>query len=213
MAKRDFYEVLGVERNTSETGLKKTYRHPTMKYHPDHNPGDKGAEGEFKEANEIYEVLSDANKWMAYDQYGRTGVDPDMGGSAGAGFGGANFSDIFGDMLSNFFGDGGARGGPCDGARRGADLRYTLDFDLEETVRGITVTIRVPTLVDYEVCNSSGVESGTTPVVCATCGGIGQVRMQQDFFSIRQACPCCHDTGRMISDPRGSYHGQGRVEE
>ncbi len=186
MAKRDFYEVLGVERGASEADLKKAYRRLAMKYHPDRNPGDKEAEDKFKEANEAYEVLSDASKRAAYDQYGHAGVDPNMGGGAGAGFG---------------------------GAQRGADLRYTLDLDLEEAVRGTTVTIRVPTLVGCKTCNGSGAKPGTTPVTCTTCGGIGQVRMQQGFFSVQQTCPRCHGTGKMISDPCGSCHGQGRVEE
>ncbi len=128
MAKRDFYEVLGVERGASEADLKKAYRRLAMKYHPDRNPGDKEAEDKFKEANEAYEVLSDASKRAAYDQYGHAGVDPNMGGGAGAGFGGASFSDIFGDVFSDFFGGGGARGGSRGGAQRGADLRYTLDL-------------------------------------------------------------------------------------
>ncbi|PXB86054.1 molecular chaperone DnaJ, partial [Pseudomonas aeruginosa] len=115
--------------------------------------------------------------------------------------------------FSDFFGGGGARGGSRGGAQRGADLRYTLDLDLEEAVRGTTVTIRVPTLVGCKTCNGSGAKPGTTPVTCTTCGGIGQVRMQQGFFSVQQTCPRCHGTGKMISDPCGSCHGQGRVEE
>lgn len=128
MAKRDYYEILGVERGASETELKKAYRRLAMKYHPDRNPDDKDAEEKFKEANEAYEVLSDASKRSAYDQYGHAGVDPQMGGGGGAGFGGANFSDIFGDVFSDFF--GGARGGSRGGAQRGSDLRYTLELDL-----------------------------------------------------------------------------------
>ncbi|WP_434456485.1 molecular chaperone DnaJ [Stutzerimonas urumqiensis] len=212
MAKRDYYEVLGVERGANEAELKKAYRRLAMKYHPDRNPGDKEAEDKFKEANEAYEVLSDANKRGAYDQYGHAGVDPSMGaGAAGAGFGGANFSDIFGDVFSDFF--GGARGNARGGASRGSDLRYTLELDLEEAVRGTTVTIRVPTLAECNVCHGSGAKKGTTPVTCTTCGGIGQVRMQQGFFSVQQTCPRCHGSGKMITDPCGNCHGQGRVEE
>jgi len=200
MAKRDFYEVLGVERGASEAELKKAYRRLAMKHHPDRNPGDKAAEEAFKEANEAYEVLSDPSKRAAYDQYGHAGVDPQMGaGAAGAGYGGANFSDIFGDVFSDFF--------------SGSDLRYTLELDLEEAVRGTTVTIRVPTLVECKVCDGSGAKKGTSPVTCTTCGGIGQVRMQQGFFSVQQTCPRCHGSGKMISDPCGNCHGQGRVEE
>jgi len=212
MAKRDFYEVLGVERGASEAELKKAYRRLAMKYHPDRNPDDKASEEKFKEANEAYEVLSDAAKRSAYDQYGHAGVDPQMGGGGGGGPGGANFSDIFGDVFSDFFG-GGGRGGQRGGAQRGSDLRYTLELDLEEAVRGTTVTIRVPTLVNCKPCDGTGAKKGTTPVTCTTCGGIGQVRMQQGFFSVQQTCPRCHGTGKMITDPCGSCHGQGRVEE
>jgi molecular chaperone DnaJ len=211
MAKRDYYEVLGVERGASEAELKKAYRRLAMKHHPDRNPGDKAAEDAFKEANEAYEVLSDASKRQAYDQYGHAGVDPQMGAGAGAAYGNANFSDIFGDVFSDFF--AGGRGSSRGGAQRGSDLRYTLELDLEEAVRGTTVTIRVPTLAECKTCNGSGAKKGTSPVTCTTCGGIGQVRMQQGFFSVQQTCPRCHGSGKMISDPCGSCHGQGRVEE
>ncbi|HAQ85564.1 MAG: molecular chaperone DnaJ [Pseudomonas sp.] len=211
MAKRDYYEVLGVERGASEAELKKAYRRLAMKHHPDRNPGDKAAEDAFKEANEAYEVLSDASKRQAYDQYGHAGVDPQMGAGAGAAYGNANFSDIFGDVFSDFF--AGGRGSSRGGAQRGSDLRYTLELDLEEAVRGTTVTIRVPTLAECKTCDGSGAKKGTSPVTCTTCGGIGQVRMQQGFFSVQQTCPRCHGSGKMISDPCGSCHGQGRVEE
>ncbi|MCP9338464.1 molecular chaperone DnaJ [Stutzerimonas xanthomarina] len=211
MAKRDYYEVLGVERGASEAELKKAYRRLAMKHHPDRNPGDKAAEDAFKEANEAYEVLSDAGKRQAYDQYGHAGVDPQMGAGAGAAYGNANFSDIFGDVFSDFF--AGGRGSSRGGAQRGSDLRYTLELDLEEAVRGTTVTIRVPTLAECKTCDGSGAKKGTSPVTCTTCGGIGQVRMQQGFFSVQQTCPRCHGSGKMISDPCGSCHGQGRVEE
>jgi len=210
MAKRDYYEVLGVERGASEADLKKAYRRLAMKFHPDRNPGDKAAEESFKEANEAYEVLSDASKRAAYDQYGHAGVDPQMGGG-GPGFGGANFSDIFGDVFSDFF--GGGRGGGRGGAQRGSDLRYTLELDLEEAVRGTTVSIRVPTLVNCKVCDGSGAKKGSSPISCPTCAGIGQVRMQQGFFSVQQTCPRCHGQGKIISDPCDSCHGEGRVEE
>lgn len=211
MAKRDYYEVLGVERGASEADLKKAYRRLAMKHHPDRNPGDKASEESFKEANEAYEVLSDASKRAAYDQYGHAGVDPQMGGG-GPGFGGANFSDIFGDVFSDFFG-GGGRGGGRGGAQRGSDLRYTLELDLEEAVRGTTVSIRVPTLVNCKVCDGSGAKKGSSPISCPTCAGIGQVRMQQGFFSVQQTCPRCHGQGKIISDPCEGCHGEGRVEE
>jgi len=211
MAKRDYYEVLGVERGSSEADLKKAYRRLAMKFHPDRNPGDKASEDSFKEANEAYEILSDASKRAAYDQYGHAGVDQSMGGG-GAGFGGQNFSDIFGDVFSDFFG-GGRAGGGRGGAQRGSDLRYTLELDLEEAVRGTTVNIRVPTLVNCKPCDGSGAKKGSAPVTCPTCGGIGQVRMQQGFFSVQQTCPRCHGNGKIISDPCDSCHGEGRVEE
>jgi molecular chaperone DnaJ len=207
MSKRDYYEVLGVERGVSEAELKKAYRRLAMKHHPDRNPDDKSSEDKFKEANAAYEILSDAGKRAAYDQYGHAGVDPQMGGGGGNG----NFSDIFGDVFSDFF--GGARGGSRGGAQRGSDLRYTLELDLEEAVRGTTVTIRVPTLVNCKPCDGSGAKKGTSPITCTTCGGIGQVRMQQGFFSVQQTCPRCHGNGKMIADPCTSCHGQGRVEE
>ncbi|MFT5782372.1 MAG: molecular chaperone DnaJ [Pseudomonas sp.] len=209
MSKRDYYEVLGVERGVSESELKKAYRRLAMKHHPDRNPDDKSSEDKFKEANAAYEILSDAGKRAAYDQYGHAGVDPQMGGGGGGGNG--NFSDIFGDVFSDFF--GGARGGSRGGAQRGSDLRYTLELDLEEAVRGTTVTIRVPTLVNCKPCDGSGAKKGTSPITCTTCGGIGQVRMQQGFFSVQQTCPRCHGNGKMIADPCTSCHGQGRVEE
>lgn len=212
MAKRDYYEVLGVAKGVSEAELKKAYRRLAMKYHPDRNPDDKEAEEKFKEANEAYEVLSDASKRQAYDQYGHAGVDPQMGGGGfGGGAGAGSFSDIFGDVFSDFFGGGGGRG--RGGPQRGADLRYTLELDLEEAVRGTTVTIRVPTLVACKPCDGTGAKKGTSPTTCTTCGGIGQVRMQQGFFSVQQTCPRCHGSGKMITDPCGSCGGQGRVEE
>ena len=209
MAKRDFYEVLGVERSASEAELKKAYRRLAMKFHPDRNPDDKDAEEKFKEANEAYEVLSDPDKRAAYDRHGHAGVDPQMGGG---GFGGGNFSDVFGDVFSDFFGGGGGgrgRGGP----QRGSDLRYNMELDLEEAVRGTTVSIRVPTLADCKTCKGSGAKKGTSPVTCTTCNGMGQVRMQQGFFAVQQTCPRCHGSGKMVTDPCGDCHGQGRVEE
>lgn len=212
MAKRDYYEVLGVERGASEAELKKAYRRLAMKYHPDRNPDDKEAEEKFKEANEAYEVLTDAQKRAAYDQYGHAGVDPNMGAGAGGFGGGASFSDIFGDVFGDIFGGGGGRGGRSS-VQRGSDLRYTLELDLEEAVRGTTVTIRVPTLAECKTCNGTGAKKGSSPVTCTTCGGHGQVRMQQGFFSVQQTCPRCHGSGKMITDPCGDCHGHGRVEE
>ncbi len=212
MSKRDYYEVLGVERGTSGKDLKKAYRRVAMKFHPDRNPDDAEAEEKFKEASEAYEILSDDQKRAAYDQYGHAGVDQQsgMGGGAG-GFGGGNFSDIFGDVFGDIF--GGAGGGGRGGSSRGSDLRYTLDLDLEDAVKGTTVKIRVPTLVGCNPCNGTGAKSGSKPAACSTCGGVGQVRMQQGFFSVQQTCPNCRGKGSVITDPCASCHGQGRVEE
>ena len=186
MAKRDYYEILNVAQNASETELKKAYRRLAMKYHPDRNPGDQVSEEHFKEAKEAYEVLSDPQKRAAYDQFGHAGVDPSMGGGAGGFGGGANFSDIFGDVFGDIF--SGARGG---NRYRGADLRYTLELSLEEAVFGTSAKIRIPTLVICDVCDGNGAEPGTKPSTCPTCNGVGQVRMQQGFFSIQQTCPRC----------------------
>jgi molecular chaperone DnaJ len=213
MSKRDYYEVLGVDKGVSEKDLKKAYRRVAMKFHPDRNPDDKDAEEKFKEATEAYEILGDPQKRAAYDQFGHAGVDSQAGGFGGGGFGGGagSFSDIFGDVFGDIFG-GGARGGR-GGPARGSDLRYTLDLSLEDAVRGTTVKIRVPTLVSCKTCDGSGAKSGSKPVTCSTCGGVGQVRMQQGFFSVQQTCPNCRGKGTIITDPCGDCHGQGRVEE
>jgi molecular chaperone DnaJ len=215
MAKRDYYEILGISKNATDAEVKKAYRRMAQKYHPDRNPDDKVAEDHFKEAKEAYEVLNDPRKRAAYDQFGHAGVDPSMGGGAGpGGFGaGASFSDIFGDVFGDIFGAGG--GGGRGGARvyRGADLRYNLELTLEEAVRGTTVKIRVPTMVQCGSCGGSGAREGSKPTTCTTCGGHGQVRMQQGFFSIQQTCPSCRGTGTVIGDPCPACHGQGRVKE
>jgi molecular chaperone DnaJ len=210
MAKQDYYETLGVSKNASDAEIKKAYRRAAQKFHPDRNPDDATAEASFKQAKEAYEVLSDAQKRAAYDQFGHAGVDPSMGGGAGFGRGGASFSDIFGDVFGDIFG-----GGRAGGQRvyRGADLRYNLELSLEDAVRGTTVKIRVPTYTPCKTCNGSGARKGTQPSTCTTCGGHGQVRMQQGFFSVQQTCPRCHGTGTIIADPCGDCHGQGRVKE
>ncbi|WP_438952065.1 molecular chaperone DnaJ [Porticoccus sp.] len=211
MAKRDYYEILGVAKNASADEIKKAYRRIAMKNHPDRNPDNKEAEDVFKEATEAYEVLSDKEKKAAYDQYGHAGVDPNAGyggGQGGRGFGG--FSDIFGDVFGDIFGGGGrARGGPM----RGSDLRYDMQLDLEDAVKGKTVQIRVPTLVSCKTCDGSGAKKGSTPTTCGTCGGHGQVRMSQGFIAVQQTCPTCRGRGQVISDPCGACHGQGRVQE
>jgi len=214
MAKRDYYQVLGLDRDASEADIKKAYRRLAMKYHPDRNPDDKVAEDSFKEVKEAYEVLSDNQKKVAYDQFGHAGVDQSAGMGAG-GFGagaGASFSDIFSDVFGDIFG-GGRGGGGRSRSSRGADLRYSLDVSLEEAVQGTTVKIRVPTMVTCKQCDGSGARHGTSPSNCPTCGGHGQVRMQQGVFSIQQTCPRCHGTGKIITDPCTSCHGNGRVNE
>jgi molecular chaperone DnaJ len=213
MAKRDYYEVLGVAKNASDAEVKKAYRRLAMKYHPDRNTGDQASDAErsFKEAKEAYEVLSDAQKRAAYDQFGHAGVDPSMGGGRGfGGTGGASFSDIFGDVFGDIF--GGGRGGGSR-AHRGDDLRYNLELGLEEAVAGTSVEIKVPTLVNCHVCGGSGAKKGSSPKTCGTCQGAGQVRMQQGFFSVQQTCPSCHGHGTVIDDPCPSCRGQGKLQE
>lgn len=212
--KRDYYEVLGVAKNVSEADLKKAFKRLAMKFHPDRNPDNKDAEEKFKEAKEAYEILADPQKRSAYDQFGHAGVDPSagMGGGGAGGFGGASFADIFGDVFGDIFGGSGGGGGRSR-AHRGADLQYNLDLSLEDAVRGTKVDIRFPTHVACDECSGSGAKKGTSPTTCSTCGGLGQVRMQQGFFSLQQACPRCRGTGKMISDPCGKCHGQGRVQK
>ncbi len=213
MSKRDYYEVLGVQRNATEAEIKKAFKKLAMKYHPDRNPDNKEAEEKFKEAKEAYDILSDAKKRAAYDQFGHAGVEGGMGGGPGGygGAGGASFSDIFGDVFGDIFGGGGGRGGQR--VYQGADLRYNLELSLEEAVAGTTVKIRVPTLVTCQECSGSGAKKGTTPTTCPTCHGQGQVRMQQGFFSLQQTCPRCHGSGKIITDPCNSCHGEGRIQK
>ncbi|MCE2867028.1 MAG: molecular chaperone DnaJ [Oxalobacteraceae bacterium] len=210
MAKRDFYETLGVAKNASDDEIKKAYRKLAMKFHPDRNPDSKQSEDKFKEAKEAYEMLSDPQKREAYDRFGHAGVDPNVGGGAGAGFSGG-FSDAFGDIFGDIFGGGGRqRGGPQ--VYRGADLRYNLDITLEQAANGFDTTIRVPSWDECETCHGSGAKPGTSATTCGTCGGHGQVRMQQGFFSIQQTCPKCHGSGKVIADPCSPCAGSGRVK-
>lgn len=208
--KEDFYKVLGVERNASDAEIKKKYRSLAMKFHPDRNADNpEAAEIKFKQIKEAYEVLSDPKKRAAYDQFGHAGIDPSMGGRQG-GFGGAEgFSDIFGDVFGDIFGAGRQRGG----VQRGSDLRYNLELTLEEAVAGTEAKIRVPVLVTCDECSGSGAKKGSNPVICTTCHGHGQVRMQQGFFSVQQTCPTCRGSGKQIKDPCGKCGGQGRVQE
>ncbi len=215
-AKKDYYEVLGVNRDASEEEIKKAFKKLAMKYHPDRNPDNPKAEEHFKEAKEAYEILSDSQKRAAYDQYGHAGVDPSMGG---AGFGGAgaggfgNFSDAFGDIFGDIF--GGGRSGQRSNVYRGADLRYNMEITLEDAAKGSETKIRIPTMAECDSCHGSGAKSGKSASTCSTCGGHGQVRMQQGFFSVQQTCPKCHGAGKTIKheDQCPSCHGAGRVKQ
>jgi len=212
MAKRDYYEVLGVSKSASADEIKKAYRRLAMKHHPDRNKEDSdGSEKRFKEAKEAYEVLKDEQKRAAYDQFGHDGLRGGPGGPGG-GFGAEGFGDIFGDVFGDIFG-GGRRGGGAPQVFRGADLGYELKLDLETAVAGDSITIDVPTQVGCETCGGSGAKKGSDPVKCTTCGGVGQVRMQQGFFSIQQTCPACKGAGTTISDPCTDCHGRGRVRK
>ena len=213
MSKRDYYEVLGVNRDAGDDEIKKAYRKLAMKFHPDRNPDNKDAEEKFKEAKEAYEMLSDPQKKAAYDRYGHAGVDPSMGAGPGAqGFEGG-FADAFGDIFGDLFGGaGGGRGGRSN-VYRGADLRYNLEITLEEAARGAEKTIRIPTVEECGTCHGSGAKPGTQPKPCPTCNGHGQVRVQQGFFSIQQTCPKCHGSGKIIPDPCRDCGGAGRVKK
>ena len=182
MAKRDYYEVLGINRDSSESDLKKVYRRLAMKFHPDKNPDDPEAENRFTEVKEAYEVLSNPEKRAIYDQYGHAGLDQQPGGRGASGFGG--FSDSFGDIFGDIFGGGRGRGGGRSNVYRGSDLKYNLEISLEEAARGTETKIRIPSYTECGKCNGSGAKAGTEPVTCSTCQGQGQVRVTQGFFSM-----------------------------
>jgi len=202
--KKDYYEVLGVKRGASDDELKKSFRRLAMKYHPDRNP-DASAQDQFKEAKEAYEILSDPKKRALYDQHGHAAFESGMGQGAG-GFHG-DFGDVFGDIFGDIFGMGGAgRGRP----RRGSDLRYGLELDLEEAVFGVEKHIDIPTLIECETCHGSGSKDGKVDT-CSTCRGQGQVRMQNGIFSIQQACPHCGGKGKVTANPCADCRGEGRV--
>jgi molecular chaperone DnaJ len=212
MSKRDFYEILGVNKDANEDEIKKAYRKLAMKFHPDRNPDNPKAEEHFKEAKEAYEILSDASKRTAYDQYGHAGVDQQAGMGGAGGFGGG-FADAFGDIFGDIFGGaGGGRGGRSN-VYRGADLRYNLEISLEDAARGTETKIRIPTMAECDTCHGTGAKAGSKPETCTTCAGHGQVRMQQGFFSIQQACPKCHGSGKIIANPCGTCSGTGRVKQ
>jgi molecular chaperone DnaJ len=215
MAKRDYYEVLGVAKTASDEELKKAYRRLAMKFHPDRNPDNKEAEEKFKEGNEAYEILSNPDKRAAYDRHGHAGVDPNAGFGGGGFSGGAGggFSDIF-EAFGDIFGGGGGRGGGGGSRQRGgADLQYTLELSLEEAVKGTKKQVRFTTAAACEVCDGSGAKKGSSMTTCRTCGGAGQVRMQQGFFTVQQTCPTCRGKGQIIKDPCDACHGEGRTNK
>ena len=211
MAKRDFYEVLGVPKNASEDEIKKSYRKLAMKYHPDRNQGDAAAEVKFKEVKEAYEMLSDAEKRAAYDQFGHAGVDPNMRGP-GAGAGGfAGFGETFGDIFGDIFGQARRQQGGRQ-VFRGNDLSYAMDITLEEAAAGKESEIRIPSYDECDTCHGTGAKPGTSPKTCGTCQGHGVVQMRQGFFSVQQTCPHCRGSGKIISDPCSPCHGQGKIK-
>jgi molecular chaperone DnaJ len=222
MAKRDYYDVLGVTKNASDEDIKKAYRKLAMKHHPDRNQGDdaKKSEDKFKEAKEAYEMLSDPQKRAAYDQYGHAGVDPNVGGGfrpggpGTEGFGGfaEAFGDIFGDIFSGG-GGGGRRGGGGQQVYRGSDLSYAMEITLNEAANGKETQIRIPSWETCETCHGSGAKPGTSPKVCTSCNGAGTVHLRQGFFSIQQTCPHCHGTGKIIPEPCMTCHGQGKIKK
>ena len=212
MAKRDFYEVLGVPKNASDEEIKKSYRKMAMKFHPDRNQdnGAKDAEVKFKEAKEAYEMLSDPQKRAAYDQHGHAGVDPNMRGG-GEGFGG--FAEAFGDIFGDMFGQQRGRSGGGRQVFRGGDLSYAMEVTLEEAAKGKDAQIRIPSHDNCEVCSVTGAKPGTQVKTCGTCGGAGAVQMRQGFFSVQQPCPTCKGAGKTIADPCTACQGQGQIKK
>jgi len=209
VAKRDFYETLGIGRTAGEAEIKAAFRKLAMKHHPDRNPGDKDSEHKFKEVNEAYEILKDADKRAAYDRYGHAAFEQGMGGAA-HGFG-DHFASTFADIFDDFFGMGGRRG-RAGGRERGNDVRYTMEISLEEAYTGKAAQVRIPTSVTCEVCSGSGAKGGAKPKTCPTCAGHGKIRQTQGFFTLERTCPSCHGRGQVIDDPCPSCAGSGRVQ-
>jgi molecular chaperone DnaJ len=213
MAKRDYYEVLGVAKNASDEDIKKAYRKLAMKHHPDRNQGDAEAEVKFKEAKEAYEMLSDAEKRGAYDQYGHAGVDPNMRGGPGGAQGFGGFADAFGDIFGDIFGQARRQQGGGRQVYRGNDLSYAMEVTLEEAAEGKEAQIRIPSWDECDTCHGTGAKPGTSAKTCGTCQGSGSVQMRQGFFSVQQTCPHCRGAGKVISDPCTPCHGQGKVKQ
>ncbi|MCR3754926.1 MAG: chaperone protein DnaJ [Candidatus Westeberhardia cardiocondylae] len=209
MAKLDYYEILGVSKNSGEREIKKAYKRLAIKFHPDRNPGNSNAEKKFKEIKEAYEILSNPKKRTMYDQYGHAAFE--QGHSNHSGFSttvegdfGEIFSDVFGDIFGNK---------RNTKTRRGSDLQYNIELSLEEAVKGTTKEIRVPILAKCDICNGSGSKPGTTPTTCRTCRGHGQIQMQQGFFTIQQTCPTCHGGGKIIQYPCNTCRGNGKTKK
>ncbi|OCL23447.1 molecular chaperone DnaJ [Gilliamella sp. wkB171] len=218
MAKKDYYETLGVSKSATEAEIKKAYKRLAMKYHPDKNQDNKAeAEAKFKEVKEAYEVLTDAQKKAAYDQYGHAAFEQGFGGGAGAGaggfggFGGFSGGSAFDDIFSDFF--GGGRGGRAQSASRGADLQYNITLTLEEAAAGVSKEIKVPTWVTCDTCHGQGTEKASDVVTCETCHGAGVVQMRQGFFAVQQECPTCHGRGKVVKNPCKKCHGEGRIQK
>jgi molecular chaperone DnaJ len=221
MAKRDYYEVLGAKKGASAEELKKAYRTKAKELHPDRNSDNPNAEAQFKEVNEAYDVLKDADKKAAYDRYGHAAFEGGMGGGGQrGGFGGGGqgdfgsaFSDVFEDLFGDFMGRGGGGGGGRSRAQRGSDLRYNLRVSLEEAYAGVPKTINVPTSIACDSCRGTGAEGGSEPTTCPTCSGMGKVRAQQGFFTVERTCPTCNGAGQIVKNPCKSCHGHGRIEK
>jgi molecular chaperone DnaJ len=217
MAKRDFYEVLGVPKGSSPEELKKAYRSKAKELHPDRNSDNPNAEAQFKEVNEAYDVLKDADKKAAYDRYGHAAFEGGMGGGQRGGGGGngdfgSAFSDVFEDLFGDFMGRSGGGGGGRSRAQRGSDLRYNLRVSLEESFKGVQKSLSVPSSVACDTCRGTGAEGGSEPVTCPTCSGMGKVRAQQGFFTVERSCPTCNGQGQIVKNPCKSCGGAGRVE-
>ncbi|NOT41353.1 MAG: molecular chaperone DnaJ [Alphaproteobacteria bacterium] len=214
MSKRDFYEILGVQRRATADELKAAYRKKAKELHPDRNPGDKTSEQNFKELNEAYDILKDDQKRAAYDQYGHQAFEGPGGGRGGGPGGGFDFSTSFTDVFDDLFGEfmGTRRGGGAQRASRGSDLRYNMEISLDDAYAGKTATIRIPGSVACEACSGSGAEAGSKPQACPTCSGVGKVRAQQGFFTIERTCPTCQGLGRVVKNPCRSCSGSGRVQ-